>query len=85
MVGKSPIAGDHGKPFQTYCRLPHHRKMAVPELKAKKVARAATREKDAAAAAKKAASDAATLTKNITARAAAYEAEYNKVCAYSQC
>eukprot|EP00605_Chrysophyceae_sp_TOSAG23-4_P000067 GSChrysophyteH1.ASY1.ANO1.69.1 assembled CDS len=52
--------------------------MGVPELKAKKIARAAANEKAAAAAAKKAASDAAALTKSITARAAAYEEEYAK-------
>ena len=53
--------------------------MAVPELKAKKVARAASQAKASAAAAKQAATDAAAFTKAITARAAAYEAEYTKV------
>lgn len=53
--------------------------MAVPELKAKKVARAATQAKAAVAAAKQSASDAAAFTKAISARAAAYEAEYAKV------
>ena len=53
--------------------------MGIPELKAKKVARTAANAKASAAAAKKASVDAAALTKSITARAAAYEAEYNKV------
>jgi len=54
--------------------------MAIPELKAKKVARAATQANKSADAAKKQAADAAAFTKAITARAAAYEAEYAKVC-----
>jgi len=57
----------------------NHRTMAVPELKAKKVARTATQAKASAAAAKQQAADAAAFTKAITARAAAYEAEYAKV------
>jgi large subunit ribosomal protein L7e len=53
--------------------------MAIPELKAKKVARAATQAKAAVAAAKQSASDAAAFTKAISGRAAAYEAEYAKI------
>ena len=53
--------------------------MGIPELKAKKVARTAANAKAAEASTKKAAADAAALTKSITARAAAYEAEYAKV------
>ncbi len=54
--------------------------MSVPELKAKKVARAAVWAKDAAAAAVTAANASKTRTANITAKAKAYEAEYAKVC-----
>ena len=53
--------------------------MGIPELKAKKVARSAANAKATAAAEKKSASDKAALNKAITARAEAYEAEYNKV------
>lgn len=53
--------------------------MAVPELKAKKVARAATQAKAARTAAIKADADAAAFHKAISGRAAAYEAEYAKV------
>jgi large subunit ribosomal protein L7e len=52
--------------------------MGIPELKAKKVARSAANAKATAAAEKKSASDKAALNKAITARAEAYEAEYNK-------
>ncbi len=80
-VGKAPSSPTTRSSHQhILCRIAQQQAtMAVPELKAKKVARAATQAKAAVAAAKQSASDAAAFTKAISARAAAYEAEYAKV------
>jgi hypothetical protein len=54
--------------------------MSVPELKAKKIARAAAWEKAAADGAIAATAEKAALTKRISTRAQQFEAEYAKVC-----
>jgi large subunit ribosomal protein L7e len=63
-------------PFPLFYSIVNTFIMSIPELKAKKIARAAAQEKASVAAAKQAAADASALTKSITARAKQYEAEY---------